>query len=107
MSKVKHLAVAVSLVSVSTLVAHADDQRCNAPPYGGSVAEYKSFVKNFGSVVAPAGYLKNICNIKFGGANRTVLYNLGFSDEDISSKDTEDLAVDVIFATKQTLDKNK
>ena len=87
--------------------AQAHDVRCNAPPYGGSVASYKAFVKNFGHLVVPTKYLGSICNMKFSGTNRTALYNLGFTDDDINSKDTSDLAVDVLAATKNLVDKVK
>jgi len=79
----------------------------NAPPYGGTVEEYKAFVTNFGAVVVPAKILKGICDAKYGGADRTGLYNLGFTDEDIDSKGTEDLAVDMVIALKQLADKIK
>jgi hypothetical protein len=87
--------------------ARADDPRCNAPPYGGTVAEFQAFVKNFGVLVVPTKILPAICNAKFGGADRTGLYNLGFTDQDIDGKDTEDLGVQMIIALKNLADKTK
>jgi hypothetical protein len=87
--------------------ARADDPRCNAPPYGGTVAKFQAFVQNFGALVVPTKILPAICNAKFGGADRTGLYNLGFTDQDIDSKDTEDLGVQMIIALKNLADKTK
>ena len=87
--------------------ARADDPRCNAPPYGGTIVEFQAFVKNFGALVVPTQILPAICNAKFGGADRTGLYNLGFTDQDIDSKDTEDLGVQMIIALKSLADKTK
>jgi hypothetical protein len=82
---------------------HAGDPRCNAPPYGGTVVAYKAFVSNFGHLAISATMLPGICNAKYGGADRTGLYNLGFTE--IDSKDTEELAVDTIIALKNLADK--
>jgi hypothetical protein len=90
-----------------TPVAPAADARCNAPPYGGTADSYKAFVENFGHIVVPTDYLQKICNAKYGGVARTGLYNLGFTDAEIDSKDTEDLAVDAILALKSLVDKVK
>jgi hypothetical protein len=87
--------------------ARADDPRCNAPPYGGTVIKFQAFVKNFGALVVPTKILPAICNAKFGGADRNGLYNLGFTDQDIDTKDTEDLAVQMVIALKNLADKTK
>jgi hypothetical protein len=91
--------LATATVSLSS-AARADDPRCNVPPYGGTVAEYKAFVANFGQYVVPARVLSSMCNMKFSGTPRTALYNLGFTDADIDAKDTEDLAVDMLSAAR-------
>lgn len=83
---------------------HAQDARCAAPPYGGTTAGYKAFVKNFSAVVVPAKILSGVCRAKFGG-DRTGLYNLGFTDEEIDARDTSDLAVGVVIAMKELMDK--
>jgi hypothetical protein len=103
------LSVFAGAVAVVALCCqgHADDPRCNAPPYGGTIAEFQAFVKNFGALVVPTKILPAICNAKFGGADRTGLYNLGFTDQDIDSKDTEDLGVQMIIALKNLADKTK
>ena len=102
---VKRTAIAVFFAALSC-VANAADPRCNAPPSGGTVNGYKAFVKNFGSVVPPVKILGSVCNAKFGG-DRTGLYNLGFTDADIDSKDTATLAADVVMAMKDLVDKVK
>jgi len=100
------LAAALAIGLASSAV-EANDARCSAPPYGGSVSSYKAFVKNFGHLVVPTKLLGSICNMKFSGSDRTALYNLGFTDDDITNKDTSDLAVDVLAATKNLVDKVK
>ena len=44
--------------------------------------------------------LTNICNMKFSGADRTPLHNLGISDQDIDRADTCQLAVDMMTRAK-------
>jgi hypothetical protein len=58
-------------------------------------------VKNFGQYVAPAKFLSDICEVKFGGADPAPMYNLGFTDQDINSKSTADLAVDMLDALRR------
>ena len=91
--------------NLSQALPQAGDPRCNAPPYGGTVAEFQAFVKNLGSIVTPTEFLPKICNMRYGGAPRTGLYNLGFTDEQIDAKDTVNLAVDVLPALKNLADK--
>jgi hypothetical protein len=95
--------ILAAILTVMSCAAHAADPRCNTPPYGGTVIGYKAFVKNFGSVVVPTKILGGVCNAKFGG-DRTGLYNLGFTDTEIDSRDTSDLAVDVVMAMKNLAD---
>ena len=40
--------------------------------------------------------LQEICRMKFDGADRTMLHNLQFKDEDIDRMDTEALALDML-----------
>lgn len=93
------LAFATSAFSASTL--HANDARCSSPPYGDTVQAFQAYVKSFGQYVAPARFLSSICDVKFGGADRTPMYNLGFTDQDIDSKPTCDLAVDMLTAIRR------
>ena len=51
---------------------HASDPRCSAPPYGGTVQDFQLFVKYFGQYVTPAKFLSGICDVKYGGADRTL-----------------------------------
>jgi len=94
-------------VTVSGSMARADDPRCSAPPYGGDVNKFQSFVRTLGHLVTPTTMLPAICNVKFSGAPRTAMYNLGFTDHDIDSKDTMDLAVDMVIALKNLANKTK
>jgi hypothetical protein len=79
----------------------AADARCNAPPYGGSVAAYKAFVESFNQYVVP-----DICNAKYSsGEPRRALYNLGFTNEEINKMDTVDLAAKALVGLKNWVDK--
>jgi hypothetical protein len=84
-----------------TPFGYANDMRCSAPPYGDTVAAFQAFVKYFGQYVPPAKFLSGICDVKYGGADRTPLYNLGFTDKDIETKSTADLGVDMLTALRR------
>ncbi|MCK1474149.1 hypothetical protein IVB27_04810 [Bradyrhizobium sp. 197] len=88
--------MAASLPMLGAVAAHADDARCAVPPYGASVHSFQAFAKNFGHLVTPSKFLPSICQIKYGGADRTSMYNLGFTDQDIDGKPLEDLWVEVL-----------
>jgi len=102
-SEIMKQALAIVAVMVMQTAAHAGDPRCNAPPYGGSVAEFKAFVESFGQIVTPATILPFICMAKFGGESRNALYNLGFTDEQI---DKMNLAVDFLDAVRKVARKD-
>jgi hypothetical protein len=102
-SEIMKQALAIVAVMVMQTAAHAGDPRCNAPPYGGSVAEFKAFVESFGQIVTPATILPSICMAKFGGESRNALYNLGFTDEQI---DKMNLAVDFLDAVRKVARKD-
>jgi hypothetical protein len=104
MSKLNRLALAATFVTVLAPAAYAGDPRCNAPPYGSTMTEFKAFVKDYGNVVVPARMLAAVCNAKYGAASRTALYNLGFTDEEIDAKDTVILAFDMIVARTRLAD---
>ena len=81
--------------------AHADDPRCNRPPYGGSPDRYRAALEAFGQKVEEAAKtLQAICNMKFGGADRTPLYNLGLQNAEIDREDTSLLAMKMLKAAK-------
>ncbi|WP_354105090.1 hypothetical protein [Bradyrhizobium sp. LB14.3] len=88
--------MAASLSMLGAVAAHADDARCAVPPYGASVHSFQAFAKNFGHLVTPSKFLPSMCQIKYGGADRTSMYNLGFTDQDIDGKPLEDLWVEVL-----------
>lgn len=92
------------ITSVPRSIAAAD--RCTTPPYGGSVGSFKAFIKNFGPIFDdPTAPLAAICKIKFEGDDRTTLYKLGFTDADIASKDTSDLAAEMVMSVKSVVDR--
>ena len=64
-------------------------------------------MKNLGQFFVPTKMLPAICNAKFGGGDRTGLYNLGITDAEIASKDVEDIAVQMIIALKNLADHTK
>ena len=66
-------------------------------------SRFKSFAETFGHLIVLTKTLPALC--KYGGANRTGLYNLGFTDQDIDSKNMGDLAVELIAALKNLADK--
>lgn len=74
----------------------ASNVRCDAPPYGGTLGGYRSFVKNFGQVVEPTRMLEGVCNAKFNRVGRKTFYGLGITDDQIDNTDTSDLAVVLI-----------
>jgi hypothetical protein len=69
--------------------------------------EFKAFVEALGHIVSPAKTLPIICNMKHSGADRTALYNLGFTDRDIESKKVGDLATGAIMALHNIAIKTK
>jgi hypothetical protein len=60
--------------------------------------DFKAFVESFGHLVVPSKTLPALCNAKYGGLDRTGLYNLGFTDRDIDSKDLGDIALQFMDA---------
>jgi hypothetical protein len=86
-------------ISSPTPVRRAN-QRCDAPPYGGTHTDYQAFVSRFGRIISPRKILAGICSAKFGRSGREGLHKLGFSDAKIDSESTERLAGDTIVALK-------
>lgn len=80
-------------------------ENCNAPPYGGTPADYHAFVRRFGRIVKPDKILADVCNAKFGNSPRDQLHRLGLTDAKINSENTEDLAADTIVALKTLVNK--
>lgn len=78
----------------------APRETCNAPPYGGTVADYRAFVQRFANIIKPEKILAGVCNAKFGNAPRDGLHRLGLSDAKIDSESTEHLAAETIAALK-------
>lgn len=93
------------LTVVCCSYAFADDARCRVPPYGMSESDFRSFTETFNGLITSTKTLPALCNAKFGGADRTGLYNLGFTDRDIDSKNMGDLALQFVIAMKKFADK--
>lgn len=73
--------------------AHAGE-KCNAPPFGDTKANYATFAKRFDNTPmgTPKGLLSDICSMKFGDYDRTSLYEIGLGDGDIEANSTTTLA---------------
>jgi hypothetical protein len=101
MSAFGKLSLAAVVVVAVNSTAHAGDPRCNKPPYGGSPDRYRAVVETSGQKLeSVAKTLEEICNMKFGGADRTALYNLGFTDAEINRTDTSALALDMLKGSR-------
>jgi hypothetical protein len=101
MSKFVKVGLLICATSGLATSCFAADPRCSAPPYGGPDQAFKSFVTHFGQYVTPTKFLPAICEVKFGAADRTPMYNLGLTDRDIDGKDVADLWVDVLTALRR------
>lgn len=77
---------------------------CASPPYGGTVAGYKAYVKTFGMLGPPAQVYSATCRAKFENGDRTGLYNLGFTDSEIDSESVDDLVIKILIAMKRLAD---
>jgi hypothetical protein len=99
MQKVRAGMIGMVLAILPVIAAHAEEPKCKAPPYGGTEAKFRSFAQTFGVLVTPSRVLSSVCDAKFGG-DRTMLYNLGFTDADIDARDTVNLAVEMLRAVR-------
>jgi hypothetical protein len=91
----------VVIVVAPIAPAQANDPRCNRPPYGGSPDRYRAALEAFGQKAEEAGKtLEAICNMKFGGADRTPLYKIGLENAEIDREDTSLLAMKILKAGK-------
>jgi hypothetical protein len=80
--------------------AQAHDGQCGAPPYGASTDAYNVFIaeaSQSGDAESAAAeklsheaveLLAKICKMKYGAADRTELYRVGFTPEDIDHSST-------------------
>ena len=84
----------------------AHDARCDAPPYSVPQDKYPVLVRLLTNLFgAPKTELiSQVCKMKFDGADRTALYKLGFTDEQIDMTDTETLVVNTLKALKKALE---
>jgi hypothetical protein len=94
------------LLAVAYGGALAHDSRCDGAPYTVSPEKYPALIKLLTNLFgAPkTETISKICDMKFNGADRTALYKLGFTDEQIDTADTETLVVNMITALKKVLD---
>jgi hypothetical protein len=81
-------------------IAQAHDARCDGAPYSVSAEKYPALVRLLTNLLgAPKTELiSSICQMKFNGADRTTLYKLGFTDEQIDTTDTAGLVVNTMKA---------
>ncbi|MFI5002686.1 MAG: hypothetical protein ACHQK9_22600 [Reyranellales bacterium] len=100
------LLLAASVVALAS-TAHAADPRCSRPPYGGSPDRYRAILETYRDKLASvAKTLEEVCNMKFGGADRTALHKLGFTDGEIDRTDTARLTVDIINGFRERPNSN-
>jgi hypothetical protein len=96
------LAFGMACVAALAGTAQAADPRCAAPPYGGSPDKYRAFVNTYGKALDdPGKVLAEVCEMKFGGADRAPLHKLGITDIQIDAKATSDLAAAAVDAAKK------
>ncbi len=101
MSAFGKLALGATIVFAWSTTAHAGDPRCYKPPYGGSPDRYRGIEETYRQTLdSVAKTLEEICNMKFGGADRAALHQLGFTDDAIDARDTTVLAVEMFQAVK-------
>jgi hypothetical protein len=99
---IQRLSLVMACAAALAAVAQAADPRCSAPPYGGSPDKYRAFVNTYGKALDdPGRILAEMCEIKFGGADRAALYKLGITDAQIDAKATSDLAAAAVDASKK------
>ena len=104
-AEMKHLdlMVAAAFVMGGSSAVYAGDARCDRPPYGGSPDRYRAILETYGGKMqSVTKTLEEICNMKFGSADRTSLHRLGYTDGEIDRTDTETLAVDAINGFKKS-----
>ena len=95
------LTLAAAIVVAVSSTAHADDPRCSKPPYGGSPDRYRALIDAYGLKVDDlTNRLVDICNMKFGGADRASLLKIGLTNDAIDALDTSALAVKMLEADK-------
>jgi hypothetical protein len=101
MLALERLTLAAAIVVAVSSTAYADDPRCSKPPYGGSPDRYRALIEAYGLKVDDlTNRLVDICNMKFGGADRAGLLKLGLTNDAIDSLDTSALAVKMLEAAK-------
>jgi len=104
----KHrISLAVLLVSLAWSGARAHDARCDGAPYGVPPEKYLALTNIITNLFGHPNLklIAGICNMKYNGADRTTLYQLGFTDQQIDDTDTGQLVVDFLKALKKVVDK--
>src|SRR6185437_3057201 len=79
------LIILLLLQGLGSNAAQARDEHCTAPPYGASMEAYNMLVAETGKSL---DLLTNICEMKYGAADRTELYRAGFTPEDFDRMST-------------------
>src|SRR6266446_2190308 len=102
MQWIQRFSLGMTCVAAFAGAAQAADPRCAAPPYGGSPDKYRAFVNTYAKALDdPGKVLAEVCEMKFGGADRAPLHKLGISDAQIDAKATSDLAAAAVDAGKK------
>jgi hypothetical protein len=93
------------LASLAWGDAQAHDARCDAAPYSVPSANYPALVRLITNLFGTpkTEIIANICDIKYNGSDRTPLYKLGITDEQIKETDTGTLVVKMLEALKKVL----
>ena len=103
------LVIPLGILAYGSVRAH--DERCEAPPYGASMAAYQAFVAEThqsgeaGSPAAkdpgaPLAVLTKVCKMKYDAADRTELYRAGFTPQDIDDSSTVMLTAEYLGVLK-------
>jgi hypothetical protein len=95
----KYCLIIVSICSSAFAQAQEKDvskSKCSAPPYGATIYEYKTFMKTSEPGLTKKALhdaIETMCNVKYTVADRSIMHQLGITDEDINNKSTAELAI--------------
>ena len=89
--------------------AQAESANCDEPPYGTTDNNYKAYAMSFAPAVGQGNadkFIAMMCSIKFKEADRSGVYKVGITDNDIENKDTVNLAIDLMKGVQKVLRSN-
>jgi hypothetical protein len=104
-SSIVKASLLIALASLAWGNAQAHDARCDAEPYSVPSANYPALVRLITNLFGTpkTEIIANICDIKYNASDRTPLYKLGITDEQINETDTGTLVVKMLEALKKVL----